>query len=113
MISDYAIAVLLLGSVLTAPHPGVLIAALGINQILCQIVKRIVKRERPNKVNLESFYSGHTSSAFVCVAFMPCVLTIAMAVFVGYRRVAEKWHWPSDVLVGAVVGYLMGRIING
>ena len=94
--------------------------------IMCTIVtqgmKKIIKRERPFNtysfiINRDeggsySFPSGHTSSAF-CTAtslslLYPKWYVIAPAYLyaatVGYARMYQGVHYPSDVIVGAVVG---------
>ena len=90
-------------------------------------IKPLVARERPwlvieNFVNLvpekdpNSFPSGHTNAAFafalaVCLSapkrWMK-VTAVCMAVVMGLSRLYVGVHFPSDVLVGAVIGSLCG-----
>ena len=90
-------------------------------------IKPLVARERPwlvieNFVNLvpekdpNSFPSGHTNAAFafaiaVCMSapkkWMK-VTAVCMAAAMGLSRLYVGVHFPSDVLVGAVVGSLCG-----
>lgn len=79
-------------------------------------VKKIVKRERPNGVDDQSFYSGHTSTAFVGAGALcamerreVCYSGLAVASLIGFLRVYSGWHYTSDVAVGAAVGFLHGR----
>ena len=76
-------------------------------------IKPLMARERPwlvieGFVNLveehdpNSFPSGHTNAAF---AF---ALALCMAVVMGLSRLYVGVHFPSDVLVGAVIGSLCG-----
>jgi membrane-associated phospholipid phosphatase len=74
-----------------------------------------------------SFFSGHTSIAFTSMIFFATVLTtyypgsqwepyawtgsILLASSVGYLRIIAGKHYPTDVLVGAIVGSLVGYII--
>ncbi len=65
-----------------------------------------------------SFPSGHTIGAFSVATviaeryrtrpWVP-VAAYSLASLVGIARVAERQHFPSDVFVGAVLGYLIGR----
>jgi hypothetical protein len=64
--------------------------------------------------------SGHTSSSFTVAAVLdefygPGVGIPAYlgAGFVGYRMMESGDHWPSDVLFGAVWGYLVGHHVAG
>jgi len=93
-----------------------------VSSIVTQGVKRIVKRDRPyitysdiHKLDAGggySFPSGHTSAAFSTATSLsllyPKWYVIAPAYLyaglVGYSRIYEGVHYPSDVLVGAIVG---------
>lgn len=97
---------------------GAVAGVYAINAGINQIVKHTVKRERPNKYNRASFYSGHTSTAFVGAGVMClqndkvlCASSLALATGIGYLRIAADWHWFSDVAVGAGVGFAMGRLV--
>ena len=64
--------------------------------------------------------SGHTSSSFTVASVLdefygPGVGIPAYlgAGFVGYRMMESGDHWPSDVLFGAVWGYLVGHHVAG
>lgn len=90
-------------------------------------IKPLVSRPRPwlvieNFVNLveehdpNSFPSGHTNAAFafalaVCMSaprrWMK-VTAVCMAVVMGLSRLYVGVHFPSDVLMGAVIGSLCG-----
>jgi len=65
-----------------------------------------------------SFPSGHTIGAFSFATVIaerygdrPWVPAMAysLAGLVGAARIAERQHFPSDVFVGAVLGFLVGR----
>lgn len=74
-----------------------------------------------------SFYSGHTASAFFSAVFISKVFTdiygksnwsylvwgasLSLAATTGYLRYQSGMHYPSDILVGAVVGSLIGYVI--
>ena len=82
----------------------------------------VVERMKPTSL---SFPSGHTSSAFTfAMAFtMVCkkhvsklttikvaIFTFAFAVLMGISRVFVGVHYPSDVIVAAVVGIIYAVI---
>jgi len=93
-----------------------------LSTIITQGTKRIVQRDRPyvsypfiiRRVEESgySFPSGHTSSAFYSAASLsllyPKWYVIAPAFLwagtVGWARMYEGVHYPSDVFVGAIVG---------
>ncbi|MEI6207503.1 MAG: phosphatase PAP2 family protein [Desulfuromonadales bacterium] len=66
----------------------------------------------------DGFPSMHTASSFAIAAVlartsesMPvAVLSYCAAAFVGYSRLNQNKHWASDVLLGAAVGELAGRV---
>lgn len=88
-----------------------------------------------------SFFSNHTSVIFASAAFVsldvsrrlrsgtlagvtpaeqwllgtlvPYTATFAVASFVGVSRVIDQQHWPTDVLAGAAVGTIVGRLVYG
>jgi membrane-associated phospholipid phosphatase len=93
-----------------------------VSTIVTQGLKVIIKRPRPfitypdivQRTNTDGYSmpSGHTSSAF-CTAtslsllfpkwyvIAPCYLYAAT---VGYARMYQGVHYPTDVIVGAIVG---------
>ena len=91
------------------------------------LISEIVKRPRPFQafgfeplidlaVKTGSFPSEHTTIAFALAAMFlqNTVLTIVFliaAVIVGLSRVAVGVHYLSDVLVGGVIGFLVGRAV--
>ena len=96
-------------------------------------LKHIFRRQRPYVENgvdrwfnhergsdYYSFPSGHTTTAWsvaTVIAGMykdkPAVPIIcySLATLVGLSRLSENKHWTSDVLVGAVLGYSIGRFV--
>ncbi len=102
------------------------IGGLAINSIVTIGLKYLIKRERPFVTERDvyqktyagsySFPSGHTSLAFVTATNLSlaypkwyvAVPAYLWAGSVGYSRMHLGVHYPSDVLVGALVGTLSG-----
>jgi membrane-associated phospholipid phosphatase len=81
------------------------------------IVKRL---EGADANRYGSFPSGHSASAFslatvVALQYRHCgwvpVVAYSLAAGVGLSRMALDKHWASDVLVGAVVGHMVARLV--
>ena len=96
------------------------------------ILKQGVGRGRPDvtrdknnfkpfqfKTDYDSFPSMHTSSAFAMAAILSStsesiytkLLYYSAATFVGFSRIYQNKHWASDVLMGAALGELCGRVV--
>jgi len=74
-----------------------------------------------------SFFSGHASAAFATAAFASTLFmdihgksvwshlvwgsTLTFAALTGYSRVKAGVHYPSDVIVGAMVGSAIGHLV--
>lgn len=107
---------------------------------LPMITKKIIPRFRPytynnnfdilTRMNFDSrtsFFSGHTCVAFASAVFLSSVFSdfnpnsnlktyvwlssLSAATLVGYLRVASGYHFPTDVIVGALVGSSIGYLI--
>ena len=65
----------------------------------------------------KSFYSNHAANMFCLAAytgsfFPPAKLVlIPFAALVAYSRVYNGVHYPSDVLVGSLMGLLIGSLV--
>lgn len=103
-----------------------------------EYIKNFVYRERPDKSDSRSFFSGHTSTAFATSTFLYRELNdfydkwevtrvdkslrttfktatfgvlYGWAGFVGYSRIRDGKHYFSDVLTGALVGTAVSYIV--
>jgi membrane-associated phospholipid phosphatase len=97
-------------------------ATILLNTATTTLLKNVVKRERPyhtytgifpNKIESDyAFPSGHTSIAFATATSLAittkkwyvAVSAFAWSASVGYSRIYLGQHYPSDVIMGAVVG---------
>jgi membrane-associated phospholipid phosphatase len=67
----------------------------------------------------DSFASGHATEAFALASVIsehydtPWVrfTSYGLASMVGYARLNNNRHWPSDVLVGAAIGTFVGKTV--
>lgn len=96
-----------------------MIKALSYTGFTTYSLKLIRHDHTPNDKSL-AWPSGHTSSSF-CVASVldeyygpkvgiPAYMTAGL---VGYRMMESGDHWASDVLFGAVLGYITGHSVAG
>ena len=100
-----------------------------VNGAVTNLAKYTVQRPIPRvysgltnaPADYRSFYSGHTSATFAALTagsmtwtlrhggtWWPWVVTVVVGVSVGLERVYAARHFPSDVLVGAAAGTLVG-----
>jgi membrane-associated phospholipid phosphatase len=96
-------------------------------QLVVQAMKFAFNRERPDKVGGtggfwnggRSFPSGHAASSFAFATILAGRYKNKFAVFGAYglatavsmSRIGGMNHHPSDVLIGAAIGHLVGRFI--
>lgn len=67
-----------------------------------------------------SFPSGHTTVAFAAATVfakeygdkpLVGILSYSAATLIGLSRITENKHWATDVLCGAAIGYLTGKLV--
>lgn len=77
-------------------------------------------RDVNGKKTNSSFPSGHTTVAFAAATVfameyknkpMVPILAYSAASLIGISRITENKHWATDVLTGAAIGYLTGRLV--
>ena len=104
----------------------------GVVALLVNGLKHIIGRPRPRLTHsggwewwaswdsgLDSFPSGHTSASLAVVTVLARALPrwrwvpFAVAAWVGASRIWRGSHFPSDVVAGMVMGFVVGSIFNG
>lgn len=92
--------------------------------LIYKLIKRHTERPRPYSVLKDiklgtapldkySFPSGHTLHAFsfslICIQYYPqsAWVLIPVSLLIALSRVALGLHYPTDVLAGAAIGYLL------
>lgn len=101
-----------------------MLLALSLEFILCElIIKNIFDRPRPfllyndilpliKEPKTFSFPSGHTASSFACSVAMLMynkkvgIFALILAVLISFSRLYNCVHFPTDVIVGAILGIL-------
>lgn len=98
--------------------------AVGIGILIFLAIKRLARRPRPansghrHKVEADqySFPSGHTITAYAIaeslIQFYPHAIwfLVPAAALIAASRVLLRRHYLSDVIVGAVLGWGLGRV---
>ena len=108
---------------------------LSLNGIVTDIVKMTVRRQRPDSYfktrenaddSFRSFFSGHTSTTFAIGTSNAIILSktypdkkkliwfgnLSLAAATGYFRMAGDKHYFSDVIVGGIAGYMIGKLAH-
>lgn len=95
-------------------------AGLAATYGLTYLIKFIILRPRPSLITAHlafgpSFPSAHAAMAFFLAGFVTglnkkyAALFYIIAVLVSASRVLLRLHWLSDILAGALLGYLMSK----
>ncbi|HEY2788665.1 MAG TPA: phosphatase PAP2 family protein [Gaiellales bacterium] len=105
----------------------VLVVSVRLSAILDGVLKRAIGRQRPPLADPRvhpliplphdpSMPSGHAMMAFTGAVFLAAVVPrfrwalLALAAAIGLSRVYLGVHYPSDVLVGALLGAAIGAV---
>lgn len=112
----------------------VLLSSYIVSGLLAQLFKRIIDTPRPigyftieqynkyvdgvHNAALHSFPSGHTTTAFAMATVLACYTThrgiqflyFILAILVGYSRIYLGQHFLTDVLGGAILGWLIAVV---
>lgn len=127
--SLFSIAIILFGNASTRIIGLEAILTMGIAQTIVQILKRGFGRERPYnmienintfKIELKdfSFPSGHTTASFSIATILALnitqisLLVYFLAFIIGVSRIYLAVHYPSDVIVGIVLGVVPAMIVH-
>lgn len=110
--------------------------AVIITNALATYAKVLAHRHRPNddtptlnnqwdgpRADLKnaSFFSSHTASAFALATVISAnygdhkwvsPVSYAMASLIGISRITANEHWATDVFIGAIVGYSVGKLVD-
>lgn len=85
-------------------------------ELITELLKHTVDKERPNGRCCTSFPSGHATRAFYAAGFIHerygrrwAIPSYALATVVAYSRVDSDAHDEVDVVAGALIGYLSSR----
>ncbi|MDY0302076.1 MAG: phosphatase PAP2 family protein [Trichlorobacter sp.] len=124
---------ILTGSDKTKETGEMLLEALFLADAATLIFKQGIGRGRPSvtaskgdykpfqfKKDYDSLPSMHTASSFAMASVLSRsyegltvpLLSYTAATFVGFSRVNKNKHWASDVLLGAAIGELAGRVVT-
>ena len=89
-------------------------------QLIISGLKLMSRRVRPNGENNQSFPSGHAATSFAFASViaheyhdkpMVVVGAYSFATAISLSRIGGLNHFPSDVIIGATIGELIGRYL--
>ncbi len=107
----------------------ILLLALSVSDFFGAQVKNYFERPRPfenpeivatqkSPAGSKSFYSNHASNIFTFATYTSCFFPAAkvplyvFASTIGYSRVYNGVHYPSDVLAGSTMGLIWGILFS-
>ncbi|MEX0584787.1 MAG: phosphatase PAP2 family protein [Natronospirillum sp.] len=116
--------------VFTTAWVGAVFMAFVIERSLYLVLKNSFRRNRPQEAIVGfhsfirpsdqfSFPSGHTSCAFLFAVILahvfPALITVLMiwAASIGFARVFLGVHFPTDTLMGALMGSTIASLVLG
>ncbi len=98
------------------------------SELLAEGAKKAAGRARPSETDDhskwrsggQSFFSGHTVNAFSTASVISeqydsiwvAPVAYGLAGLVAWSRLNDNAHWTSDVVVGAGVGYAIGKLVT-
>jgi membrane-associated phospholipid phosphatase len=110
-----------------ASETGLLAGEAAVDSVIvAEAMKFAFQRSRPNAINAGSFGSGgasfpseHAFAAWSVASViaheysgpMTKFLAYGAASAISFSRIAAREHFPSDVVVGSALGYLIGRYV--
>lgn len=67
-----------------------------------------------------SFLSGHIANSMSCASYFSHRFSLGLAepviyaypIMIGLGRMADGWHWTSDTMAGAAMGFAIGKAIS-
>ncbi len=102
--------------------------AIFLNALICNVIlKPLCHRKRPFDLSKDikllvksptdySFPSGHTTASFTAAAVIfnisvtAGIIVVVLALLIGFSRMYLFLHFPSDVLVGGILGIIIAII---
>jgi undecaprenyl-diphosphatase len=99
-----------------------------VTDIFCgQIIKKTFERARPFQASVSvmalspasgfSFVSNHAANSFAIATYLShfypkyAVIFWSMAALTAFSRVYNGVHYPSDVVVGGLIGFIVSKLI--
>lgn len=106
-------------SVTSSERAGLMFKATAYSGLTTNILKRVVREERPHGGDNLSFPSGHTTTAFAFASVVAAEhgagygsMAYALASFVGLSRINDNAHYLHDVVAGASIGAAYGYALH-
>ncbi len=122
----YAAIAIALGNKNLKKIAAVLVIAFLLASLVTEDIKDLVQRQRPYDgiapaylyTNNYSFPSGHSVAAFVAATIILAyfgwkwgLVSYIVAALIGISRIVLDVHYPSDVLAGALIGFILGELV--